>query len=212
VKDIFDTFDMPTEYGSPLYAASGRAPTPRSSPWRAPGAHVIGKTATTEFAFLHPTERSIRTIPAHTPGGSSSGSAAAVAAGTDPGGHRHADRRLGDPPGGLLRRCRLQAEFPADPDGRHEDFAWTLDTTGLLRRLGQRCRAVCSACIRRDLKAEPLDAPPRIGLYRSAIRNEASDAMRNAVETAADIAAKAARQSSRSTNRRKWRARATFTG
>jgi amidase len=82
VKDIFDTASLPTEYGSPIYA--GHRPA-----WdaacvalaRAAGAVVIGKTVTTEFATMVPA----RTLNPHdarrTPGGSSSGSAAAVAAG-----------------------------------------------------------------------------------------------------------------------------------
>ncbi len=85
VKDIFDTADMPTERGSPLYA--GRAPSRDSAVvarLRAAGAVILGKTVTTEFAFLTPGKTRNPHNPEHTPGGSSSGSAAAVASGMAP--------------------------------------------------------------------------------------------------------------------------------
>ena len=80
VKDLFDTFDMPTCYGSPIYA-NHRPPWDAASVAlaRAAGAIVVGKTVTTEFATFHPgPTRNPRNLQ-HTPGGSSSGSAAAVA-------------------------------------------------------------------------------------------------------------------------------------
>jgi len=85
VKDIFDTADMPTEYGSVLYA--GRTPSRDSAAvamLRAAGAVIIGKTVTTEFATQAPGKTRNPHDPDHTPGGSSSGSAAAVAAGMVP--------------------------------------------------------------------------------------------------------------------------------
>lgn len=80
VKDIIATAGLPTEYGSPIYA--GYMPDSDAacvSAARAAGAIVLGKTATTEFAFLSPTTTVNPRDPAHTPGGSSSGSAAAIA-------------------------------------------------------------------------------------------------------------------------------------
>ncbi len=85
VKDIFDTADMPTEFGSPLYA--GRTPSRDAtvvSMLRAAGAVILGKTVTTEFATYTPGKTRNPQNPEHTPGGSSSGSAAAVAAGMVP--------------------------------------------------------------------------------------------------------------------------------
>jgi Asp-tRNA(Asn)/Glu-tRNA(Gln) amidotransferase A subunit family amidase len=85
VKDIIDTADMPTENGTPIDA--GRRPGKDATivqRLRAAGAVVIGKTVTTELAFFGPGRtRNPRNL-AHTPGGSSSGSAAAVAAGMIP--------------------------------------------------------------------------------------------------------------------------------
>jgi len=81
IKDIFDTADMPTEYGSPIYA--GRTPSRDAtvvSLLRAAGAVIIGKTITTEFAYFSPGKTRNPHNPEHTPGGSSSGSAAAVGA------------------------------------------------------------------------------------------------------------------------------------
>jgi Asp-tRNA(Asn)/Glu-tRNA(Gln) amidotransferase A subunit family amidase len=85
VKDIIDTGDMPTEIGSPIYA--GRTPSRDAavvSMLRGAGAVIIGKTVTTEFAAYAPGKTRNPHDPAHTPGGSSSGSAAAVAAGMVP--------------------------------------------------------------------------------------------------------------------------------
>jgi Asp-tRNA(Asn)/Glu-tRNA(Gln) amidotransferase A subunit family amidase len=81
IKDIFDTADMPTEYGSPIHA--GRTPSRDATAvalLRGAGAVIMGKAVTTEFAFLRPGKTRNPHNPAHTPGGSSSGSAAAVAA------------------------------------------------------------------------------------------------------------------------------------
>ena len=85
IKDIFDTFDYPTECGSVLLA--GRRPRQDATvvaKLRAAGAVIIGKTVTTEFAFFHPGKTRNPHDPERTPGGSSSGSAAAVAAGMVP--------------------------------------------------------------------------------------------------------------------------------
>ncbi|MDZ7379886.1 MAG: amidase, partial [candidate division KSB1 bacterium] len=85
IKDLIDTVDMPTSYGSPIYA--GHRPA-----WdaacvallRAAGAVILGKTVTTEFAMFTPGKTANPHNVAHTPGGSSSGSAAAVTAGMVP--------------------------------------------------------------------------------------------------------------------------------
>ena len=85
VKDIFDTTDFATAYGSPIY--SGHQPSTEAAMVavvREAGGLVAGKTVTTEFAFLHPSPTLNPAAEGHTPGGSSSGSAAAVAAGLVP--------------------------------------------------------------------------------------------------------------------------------
>lgn len=85
IKDIIDTEDYPTEFGSPLFA--GRRPRTDAaivSKLRAAGAVIVGKTVTTEFAYFHPGKTRNPHDTSRTPGGSSSGSAAAVAAGMVP--------------------------------------------------------------------------------------------------------------------------------
>ena len=80
LKDIFDTEDMPTENGSVVHA--GRQPDHDctvASLLRRAGAVIMGKTVTTELAVLHPGKTANPHDPKRTPGGSSSGSAAAVA-------------------------------------------------------------------------------------------------------------------------------------
>ena len=82
IKDIIDTADMPTEDGTPLHA--GRTPDRDAtvvSMLRQAGAVILGKTVTTECAYFHPGKTRNPHNPEHTPGGSSSGSAAAVGAG-----------------------------------------------------------------------------------------------------------------------------------
>ena len=80
VKDIFDTHDMPTAYGSPIY--TGHQPRTDSAPvalTRRAGGTIMGKTVTAEFATFVPRETRNPLDLSRTPGGSSSGSAAAVA-------------------------------------------------------------------------------------------------------------------------------------
>jgi Asp-tRNA(Asn)/Glu-tRNA(Gln) amidotransferase A subunit family amidase len=80
IKDIFDTADMPTENGSVIHG--GRTPSRDATVvtmLRAAGAVIMGKTVTTEFAYFSPGKTRNPHNPEHTPGGSSSGSAAAVA-------------------------------------------------------------------------------------------------------------------------------------
>lgn len=80
VKDLFDTADMPTSYGSPIYAQHQPAADAAAvALCREAGAIVLGKTVTTEFATFHPGKTHNPHRSGHTPGGSSSGSAAAVA-------------------------------------------------------------------------------------------------------------------------------------
>lgn len=86
IKDIFDTSDYGTEFGSPLW--TGRTPREDAAAvarLRAAGAVILGKTVTTEYAYFSPGKTRNPHDPRRTPGGSSSGSAAAVAAFMVPG-------------------------------------------------------------------------------------------------------------------------------
>jgi len=85
LKDIIETADLPTGYGSPIY--DGHRPTADAAVvarLRAAGALIVGKTVSTEFALFSPGPTRNPHDPSRTPGGSSSGSAAAVAAGLVP--------------------------------------------------------------------------------------------------------------------------------
>lgn len=136
VKDIFDTRELPTAYGSPLYA--GLAP-PRSDAAivgviRSAGGVVVGKTTTTEFAYLEPTATRNPNAPGRTPGGSSAGSAAAVAAGLVP-------WAIGTQTGGSTIRpasyCGIvgfKPSFGLLPTAGLKCFSWSLDTVGLFAR------------------------------------------------------------------------------
>ena len=81
IKDVFDTAELPTEYGSPIYRGhQPGADAAMVTLLRAAGAIVVGKSKTAEFACMFPPDTVNPLDPARTPGGSSSGSAAAVAA------------------------------------------------------------------------------------------------------------------------------------
>lgn len=80
VKDVLDTADMPSGYGSPIWEGWRPRADAAAVAWtKAAGAVVIGKTVTTEFATRKPGPTANPANPGHTPGGSSSGSAAGVA-------------------------------------------------------------------------------------------------------------------------------------
>ena len=80
VKDLFDTYDLPTSYGSPIYKDHyPSADAVSVALLRQAGGIILGKTVTTEFASFKPSQTTNPQDSKHTPGGSSSGSAAAVA-------------------------------------------------------------------------------------------------------------------------------------
>lgn len=137
IKDIFDTADFPTRYGSALYSAGSHLDqTPRVDAAivgaiRRAGGLVIGKTSTTEFAFLNPTKTLNPNAPGRTPGGSSAGSAAAVAAGLVP-------FAVGTQTGGSVIRpasycgvAGFKPSFGLLPTPGIKCFSWSLDTVGL---------------------------------------------------------------------------------
>jgi Asp-tRNA(Asn)/Glu-tRNA(Gln) amidotransferase A subunit family amidase len=132
IKDIIDTADMPTEMGSPIYKGwQPRADAPVVMMLKAAGATVVGKTTTTAFASVDPTATRNPRHPGHTPGGSSSGSAAAVAAGMIP-------LALGTQTGGSVIRpasfcgvAAIKPSFRLLPTVGVKCYSWTLDTVGL---------------------------------------------------------------------------------
>ncbi|CUH47035.1 amidase [Ruegeria atlantica] len=98
LKDIVDTNDMPTQRGTTIFSGRRSETDARLvEHLREAGAVIMGKTKTTEFAFMHPTDTTNPFNSARTPGGSSSGSAAAVAA-------RHVPLAIGTQTGGSVIR------------------------------------------------------------------------------------------------------------
>jgi Asp-tRNA(Asn)/Glu-tRNA(Gln) amidotransferase A subunit family amidase len=190
VKDIFDTADLPTQYGSRIYAGH----RPRSDAAvvamvRRTGGLILGKTVTTEFASLVPAgTRNPRNL-AHTPGGSSSGSAAAVAAAMLP-------IALGSQTAGSIIRpaafCGIAGFKPSYrliPTVGMKCFAWLLDTAGLFGA-GVADVAFAAAVITdRDLRIDRgAPAAPHIGLVRTHLWPQVSAAMHGALEAAARAA------------------------
>ena len=135
IKDIFDTADMPTGYGSPIYTGCRPSFTASAATLpRAAGGVLLGKTVTTEFANRHPGPTANPHNPGFSPGGSSSGSAAAVADFMVP-------LAIGTQTGGSVIRpaayCGVVALKPSfnmfAPAGMHPNTE-TLDTIGIMAR------------------------------------------------------------------------------
>jgi Asp-tRNA(Asn)/Glu-tRNA(Gln) amidotransferase A subunit family amidase len=192
-KDIFDTADLPTQYGSPVYANNRPAADATAVVMtREAGGIVIGKTVTTQFASLVPSAtRNPRNL-AHTPGGSSAGSAAAVAAGMAP-------LAFGTQTAGSVIRpaafCGVAAFKPSYrliPMVGVKDVAWHLDTAGLFGAGVADVAFAAAAVLQRELRVDrAAPAAPRIAVARTHLWPKASPAMQQAVETAARIAAAA---------------------
>ncbi len=193
VKDVFDTADMPTGYGSQIY--DGHRPRTDAaiiSQIRRAGGSVLGKTVTTEFAFFEPGRTRNPRNPAHTPGGSSSGSAAAIAAGMAP-------LAIGTQTGGSTVRptgfCGIAGYKPSFgllPTVGMKIFSWSLDTVGLFGAGVGDVAMFAAALSGRDLAiADTAPRPLRIGVVRTHLWHEASGEMRAAVGDAARYAANA---------------------
>ncbi len=187
MKDIYDTHDMPTEYGSASY--KGHRPANDCSAvalMRRAGGVMLGKTVTTEFAHQQPGKTRNPHNLEHTPGGSSSGSAAAVAAGFVP-------VATGSQTGGSVIRpaayCGVAGFKPSYkllPTIGMKCFAWSLDTVGLFAANVADVAFATAAWFGRDLRVDrATPAAPRIALLRTHIWAEASVDMQNAVDTAA---------------------------
>ncbi|GGF49605.1 amidase [Azorhizobium oxalatiphilum] len=193
VKDIFDTAGLTTTYGSDFFLDH----VPRTDAAvvrqvKRAGGLIFGKTKTTEFAFLKPTDTCNPRRLTHTPGGSSSGSAAAVAAGIVP-------LALGTQTAGSVLRpasfCGVtgyKPTFRLIPTVGMKVYSWHLDTVGLF---GARVADVAfgaGAITGRDLDLADADiTPPRFALVRTP-RDHLADAGAHAALEAAVRAATAA--------------------
>ena len=168
VKDIIDTADLPTEMGTPAFA--GHRPERDAAVverLKRAGSFVLGKTVTTECAFMHPGKTRNPWHPQHTPGGSSSGSAAAVAAGFVP-------AAIGTQTNGsVIRPAAFCGVVGFKPTFGTISFAGALQFSETLDQMGTFTRTVADAALLAAQLAEGeaippdagrLDRPPRVGV------------------------------------------------
>ncbi len=192
IKDVFDTYDMPTAYGSPIY--NNHQPATDSAlvtMLRNCGATIAGKTVTTEFAWFSPGKTRNPHNLKHTPGGSSSGSAAGVAAGFFP-------AAIGTQTGGSIIRpaafCGVSGYKPSFrlfPTLGLKHFSWSLDTIGFFAARAEDNAFIAATCSNRDLMINHTDkSAPKIGIYKSSIDHIMSPAMEHSIEQLAARAEK----------------------
>lgn len=176
VKDVLDTSDMPAQYGSPIWSGyRPRADAAAVALARGQGAVVLGKTVTTEFAVRHPGPTTNPHNHAHTPGGSSSGSAAGTA-------DYYFPLSIGTQTAGSIIRpaafCGVvgyKPTFGMIPRVGMKLMAESLDTIGVLARTVADAALFAGVMSRRDL-GNPDEKPeraPRIGLCLSSSWNDA---------------------------------------
>ena len=191
VKDIIDTADQPTQHGSPVYA--GNQPSADATcvaRLREAGAVVLGKTVTTEFAGFHPGPTTNPHDPSRTPGGSSSGSAAAVGAGTVP-------LALGTQTAGSIVRpasfCGVvgaKPTFDRVPADGVKPFSPSLDTVGTFTHDAAGATLALAVLTGEDPMGPAATAPgegpaPRLGFARTPEWDRLPGTTRTAVEDAA---------------------------
>jgi Asp-tRNA(Asn)/Glu-tRNA(Gln) amidotransferase A subunit family amidase len=193
VKDIIDSYDQPTRYGSPIYAKhQPLADAATIALARDAGAILLGKTVTTEFANRHPGPTRNPHNPDHTPGGSSSGSAAAVA-------DYQVTLATGTQTGGsVIRPAAFCGVVGYKPSYAHFPIAGMKANTEWLDTIGAYARSLEDiALFRAALMAIPFkpierpDTPPRIAVCYTPHKNELQPEGLAAVQDAAAALAKA---------------------
>src|SRR3979490_1652899 len=166
IKDIIDTADFPTEMGAKIYQGCQlRADAPVVQMLKQAGATIVRKTTTTAFASVDPTATLNPRNHGHTPGGSSSGSAAAVAAGMIP-------LALGTQAGGVVIRpasfcgvAAIKPSFRMLPTVGVKCYSWTLDTVGLFAAgVQDLAHGLAAMTNRSELLPGATMATPRIGV------------------------------------------------
>ncbi len=194
IKDMIDTGNMPTEYNSPLYPDHRPARDAACvSILRSAGMVVLGKVATVEFASLGrkaPTRNPID--PGHTPGGSSSGSGAAVGAGMVP-------LALGTQTGGsVIRPASFCGVFGMKPSYGFvategiKVYAQSLDTIGYMARSAEDLARLAVALGVVDSQPEPISVMAlRIGICRTPHWADGAPETRGAIDRAAGLLADA---------------------
>ncbi|HET7364279.1 MAG TPA: amidase [Burkholderiales bacterium] len=167
IKDIIDTADLPTEYNSPIYRGHRpQADAACVTLLKQAGCVILGKTVTTEFANNHPSQTRNPHNRTHTPGGSSSGSAAAVADCMVP-------LALGTQTGGSVIRpaayCgtfAIKPSFAAINRAGTKFLAESLDTIGIFARSAADL-ALAMEVLTGRAPVHAVSTPPRIGLCRT---------------------------------------------
>lgn len=189
VKDIIDTADMPTGYGTPIHA--GHRPGRDAgcvAITRAAGAVLLGKTVSTEFGHRHPGKTRNPFNPAHTPGGSSSGSAAAV-------GDRMIPLGYGtQTTGSSIRPAAYCGTVGYKPTYGDINNNGVMPNTPSIDTLGAMVRSVEDLPLLRSVLLEeplrPLDPPSvgdlKVGFYRSPFWDQADAATQAHVTGAAE--------------------------
>jgi amidase len=187
VKDIIDTYDMPTEWGTPIYR--GRQPERDAACValsRKAGGVLLGKTVTTEFANLHPGPTRNPHDLTRTPAGSSSGSAAAVADFMVP-------VAIGtQTTGSTIRPASFCGVFGYRPTYGEHRMHGVMEASGSLDTLGILTRSVADIALYRDVllgippaPMPKLDRAPHIALCKSHVWDQFEPATRALVEDAA---------------------------
>jgi Asp-tRNA(Asn)/Glu-tRNA(Gln) amidotransferase A subunit family amidase len=194
IKDVLDTADMPSQYGSPIWAGWRPRADAACVAWaREAGGVSYGKTVTTEFATRKPGPTMNPANPAHTPGGSSSGSAAGVGAGLFP--LAYGTQTAGSvirpatycgtvgykPTYGMISRIGMKI------------MADSLDTVGVIARTVADCALFAGTVSGRDLgdpEARPGTAP-RIGICRSPTWDTAAPETQALLARVSDVLARA---------------------
>jgi len=185
VKDIIDTAGMPTTYGSAIYREHVPARDASCvSLSREAGGIILGKTVSTEFAYFCPGPTANPHNPGHTPGGSSSGSAAAVGAGTVP--LAFATQTAGSVirPAAFCGCVGYKPSFGLLDMAGIRPVAPSLDTLGVLAaNLADAAFFASVLSARPRLRVDGRDwAKPRIALYRTPDWGLAEPAMQERLE------------------------------
>ncbi len=196
IKDIIDTCDLPTEMGSPIYKGHRpRGDAACVALTRKAGGVLMGKTVTTEFANRFPGKTRNPYDPARTPGGSSSGSAAAVADGM-------AALAIGTQTTGSTIRpaayCGVFGYRPTYGDLRCvgvKEASGSLDTLGLFARSIDDIELYRSVLLDADPKPLPDESrAPRIGFCRTPFWPRVEPGTQKLIEDAAAKLARAGAQ------------------
>ena len=196
IKDIIDTARLPTEYNSPIYRGHRpRADAACVTLLKQAGCLILGKTVTTEFANNHPSQTRNPHNAAHTPGGSSSGSAAAVADFMVP-------AALGTQTGGsVIRPAAYCGTFAVKPSfgsinrSGTKLLAESLDTIGIFSRDPEDLALALEVLSgKKAAEAGSIGGKPRIGLCRTPRWPLADAATQASLEEAARTLAQAGAQ------------------